>query len=505
MHKYTQLPEEGFLVFHTDEVKEKRLVAEADKYRADLRKSQQAFTDRATARAAKLAAQSAPVVVAPVPAPKKARKKAELPLDTLEVKPPQETSSETWQKLRLQCRETGFLLSERGTIAKPLYSASRKIKNCSLWGVFHSVSPTQNYKVGSSLCKSRLCPNCQRVVATKRKNNFYEWFEINRPALKKYFFYHMVLTVRHSAADGVRNHLYTSDLIQYFASLRGTSKNLSGSAQREGAEFWKSYVAGGSYSVEIKPGRDSSPHIHIHCLLVGNRQLWNAAKDSVFLAGVKSRWSAITGDSDNVFIERVYKVNAQTKEKEYCFKGSDSQIDAAVSECMKYTLKADAASLASYSNEFLTDLLTFKNRYYSRFGCLSAKDKTSKQFTDLEMLNTDYKDLEEMSRAELARLFDAETGEVIPIEKTWLLVTPVRNMRGVDNPARAARDAAGNLLDIPKGAPRPSDETIYTLAPPAGANGGQLLWFPPHERASCALALARTVTAEYDASLDSPN
>lgn len=444
--------------------------------------------------------------LAPKNRPAKARKKAELLLDTLDVKRPEKEGSEYWYKLRLQCRETGLLLADRGKIAKPLYKAAQKIKNCSLWGVFHAVAPGQNYKIGTALCKSRFCPNCQKVVAVKRKSNFINWFELNRAPLAKYFFYHMVLTVRHSAATGLRDNLYTSDLIESFAQLRGTSRQLGGTDKRAWSNDWRHFVAGGTYSVELKPGSDSSPHIHIHCLLISKVKLYNKAQDSEFMKVMLPRWRAITGETDAnarpIFIEPVYNINSETKAKEYAFKGSEARVDSAVAECMKYTLKADAASLGGYSDAFLVELLTLKNRYYSRFGCLNPKDKTSAQFSELAMLCTDYKDLEQMDREELRRLFDAETGEIIPIEKTRLLCTPMRNMKARDNVARAPRDAAGNLLEIARGGITPTDATLYSIVLPPGANGGQLLWFAPNDRAGAALVLARTISNDYDETLD---
>ncbi|RZJ91529.1 MAG: hypothetical protein EOO60_07900, partial [Hymenobacter sp.] len=158
---------------------------------------------------------------------KTAQNGGELLLDNIELTPPPTKDEERLVKVRIQCRNTvSFLESRSGLeadIVNPLSKAAHKISNCALWGLFQSISPAVNYKVGTALCKSRLCPNCQRVLSAKRRTNFLDWFELNREKLAPYFFYHMVLTVRHSAAEDVRTGLYTPDMLAYFAELRGTS------------------------------------------------------------------------------------------------------------------------------------------------------------------------------------------------------------------------------------------------------------------------------------------
>jgi hypothetical protein len=355
-----------------------------------------------------------------------------------------------------------------------------------------------NYKIGTALCKSRLCPNCQRVLAAKRRANFLDWFELNREALRPYFFYHMVLTVRHSAKDAVRNNLYTPDLLRYFAELRGTAATLSGSQQRARSAAWKSFVAGGSYSVEIKDGTDGSPHIHIHCLLIGRKQLWNAAKPSAFVKHIKPLWKQITGDSDNIFVEPVHYIDPVTKEKHHCHFGSNLHIAEAVAECEKYTIKANAEDLVHYSPEFLTDLLTFKNRYYSRFGCLSSNDPASKQFQKMEMLCTDYKDLDRIEREEASRLFNPETGELVTKDQTQLVATPFRNVVGKPGVLRL-RDEHGALVPLQPGSPPLGGETCFELQ---SRQPHLVRWFQEHERAKAGMLLARSVTADYDGRLD---
>lgn len=401
-------------------------------------------------------------------------------------------------------------------IGKPLFKAATKISNCSLLALWQSINPATNYKLGTALCKCRLCPNCQRVLAAKRKSNFVDWFLLNAKALSGYFFYHMVLTVRHSAAQGVRTGMYAPDMLLYFAQLRGTCTSLSGAQQRQRSADWKDFIAGGSYSMEMVDGEDGSPHIHIHCLLVARKQLTNKAKDSKFMAYVRPLWKHITGDSDNVFVKPLYYLDENRNEVP-AFRGSDVNIDVAVSECMKYTLKADSEGLEGFSDQFLIDLLGMKKRYYARFGCLSGNDKTSKQFQKLEMLAGDFQDLDKLTDKELARLFDPETGELVDVANTSLLVAPFKNMQ----PKPAVKGPTIYRPVIPEhfpGAVRvlgPAGETIgwtdkdftyggepyYSLKPsPLGENH----FFPPTERKRAAILLSRVIKADYGQPLDLP-
>ncbi|RYE91485.1 MAG: hypothetical protein EOO37_00135 [Cytophagaceae bacterium] len=431
------------------------------------------------------------------------KKGGELPLDTLELTPPLAERDLRLRKIRSSNRDTANLLLARNELNKVLFSAGNKILNCGLWGLYQSLTQDVNYKIGTALCKCRLCPNCQRVLASKRKHAFLDFFELNRKPLAPYFFYHCVFTVKHDAVSGVRTGLYTPDLLRYFAELRGTHKGLSGSQQRYRSKCWKHFVAGGTYSVEVKQGRDGSPNIHIHCLLLGNVKLFNRAEPSEFMQHVVPLWEQITGDSKNVFIEPVY-YNEPVKQgdkvvmkKVYAFRGSDAQVERAVSECMKYTIKADAVSLAGYSDAFLTDLLTFTNRYYSRFGCLHPKDKASRQFQKMELLCLDYQDLEMVTRTELSRLFNPETGEIFEQEETQFIAAPQRKMLAKENPV-----ATGQLPEValPNGKLCTIGEEIYYSA--ENLSIAEARFFPYHEKQRAAIFLSRSIAGDYDASID---
>lgn len=435
-------------------------------------------------------------------------------LDTIELKRTENDAVERAKKARKQCREVAFVLNSRTNIQNlecSLGKAAKKIENCAVWGAYQHLSDEVNYKVGTALCKNRLCPNCQRVLSAKRKANFLDWFELNRPAMRRFFFYHLVLTVRHDAVDNIRNNLYTSELLKYFAALRGTDKNVAG--WRERRAWWDEKVAGGIYSTEIKAGRDTSPHIHIHVLLVARGQLWNGIKESQFKMRAREEWAVITKDTLNgVFIDPVYYLD-DNRERVNCHFGTTVDVERGIAECMKYTLKSDAASLSGYSDEFLNELLTFRNRYYGRFGILTPKCPESKKFTRLDMLCTDYKDLDQLSREELARLFDPTTGEVKTKEQTKIVLTPARNVRAHTSPVTVVLgDGATQLTDkapivrtrspavepAPKQSPS-GGETYYSLI---DSSVQSVVTYNHDERDQARRTLAGTLKRKYDPSTD---
>lgn len=422
-------------------------------------------------------------------------------------------------EVRKQCRATADLLKSRanfGETPDPLYKASEKIRCCTMFGAHLHHSQTANYKVGTALCKNRLCPNCQRVLSHKRKSNFLQWFALNERPCKKYFFYHMVLTVRHKESLGLRTGLYTSELLGFFQQLRGRDNN------RAWRSTWDEYVAGGTYSTEIKPGSDSTPHIHIHILLVGHRKLYKFGKeDSEFMKLLGPRWREITGDPDAQvpFLEPVYTVTGWDEngkaQKDYALTGRAANIAAAIAECEKYTLKADAQSLEGYSNEFLRELLATRNRYYGRFGCLSAKSPASKQFKELGMLATDYKDLAEMEKRAAAMLVNPETGEIAEKDSLPVLLTPFRNVRYREvEPERhgPVEDSPAVVHIKPSGKPGravPAGKVRRLLEVPIKKLGFYAVVkmrdcaiFPPHRAHEVGRALAGTVRNDYEQAND---
>ncbi len=362
------------------------------------------------------------------------------PLDTLETK--RGSALDRIREARRTTHATARHLAGRGKSEAVLQRAAGRLRNCSVHGLFRSHDDGANHLIGRALCKCRLCPNCQEALSVKRKRNAEAFFAANAEQLKPFYFYHMVLTVRHSAADNVRTGLYTGDVVKYFAALRGQG----GTNDRAAKAWWNDRVAGSLYSVELKAGRDGSPHIHVHALLLARRPLWRAdGKPSAFVGAARDRWQRITGDSTGVFVEPVYTLDEAGAKQYYSPRTSGPDaLRRAVAECAKYTLKTEPAALGAFSTAFIRDLLTTRNRYFGRTGILTKKGGGD-MFTDLERLNTNFQDLEAAEERTAETMVNPETGAVARPEETRILMTPFANVQEV--PAADGRSTYWALRD----------------------------------------------------------
>jgi hypothetical protein len=415
---------------------------------------------------------------------------------TLETKPENEGQQTALQKLkqnRSLCLETANLLEQMADFdfKNPLHKAADKIRNCSLAGAFRSLDNGVNYKIGQALCRNRLCPNCQRVLAAKRRASFMEWLELNEHPLKGYQFYHMVLTVRHSAANKLRAGLYTGELLSHFAALRGAGK----ASDPARVEWWNKRVSGGVYSVELAPGKtDVSAHIHIHVTLFcapGTLPVYRKDRPSEFVKEATKIWRKLTKDpkGQSIFIEPVYYKN-EAGEKQVYKKGQPTELlYKAVAECMKYTLKSDESSLSGYTPEFLQELLTTPNRYYGRFGVLHARTVSPVIFVELERLNTNFQDLEQLKAKELETLYNPETGVVHQKSETRIALSYFRNTKFKEAPLASNHSIRGEK--------NRGGEKYYQFR-----DLSKVGFLHPDQENAAALYLARTIRATYDESND---
>jgi hypothetical protein len=356
-----------------------------------------------------------------------------------------------------------------------LHKTAHKLRVCSTAGAFRMLSQEVCHKTGQALCRSRVCPTCQKALAHKRRAAFLGFFDLNREVMKDYYFYHMVLTLRHSRDEDVRDGLYTKYLMERFKMLRGThfDKGSSSGLAAADKEYWNQRVAGGIYSIETVPGADGSPHIHLHILLLAKMPLWRRSQASAFVKRMRSRWLELTDDSTQVHLEPVYtwrldeagnKVKGKdgkplkdwvTKNRLTATGGEVFESEAAaeisaydhlragVAECAKYTLKTDEASLSQFSDSFLYDLIETRHRYYGRFGCLHAKSPESAKFSELKRLSADFKDLEQVDADEARQLFNPVTGEICAKSSTAMVITTFRNVKGHTAPGGDKKLANG--------------------------------------------------------------
>ena len=535
MSKYTEKPISPALAAFT---------AAAEKRRSTSAAQLRAFNDSGAAHALALGLVHTPCVAQPdhsakpvIGAGKQAREKAAKraekrqqasaagALDNKELKACNSEHPRTRLKSnRQQNLQVAQTLYERAFERNDaLHKTAHKLRVCSTAGAFRLLSPSVCHKTGQALCRSRVCPTCQRALAHKRRAAFLGFFDLNREVMKKFHFYHMVLTLRHSREEDIRDCLYTKYLLDCFKQLRGTSfDKASGAALSDDAkEYWNKRVAGGIYSIETVPGSDGSPHIHLHLFVLAKMPLWRKGQASEFLKAMRSRWLEITGNGDvrgastQVHLEPVYtwKMDEKTgqplkdakgnKVKNYVTKqharflpGASAEADefqyehlrAGVAECAKYTLKTDEASLSQFSDSFLYDLIETRHRYYGRFGCLHSKSADSKQFKELNRLSGDFKDLTRLDADELRQLFNPETGEIVAKSATTMVITNFRNVK-----ARTA-SAAGTVMPDHKGT---TSEHYYSIIDPTKA-----VEYDPYSAAAVAKALSVTLYRRYKAEED---
>lgn len=368
--------------------------------------------------------------------PKKRQPLGAASVHTLETEPEVLCERSPLSKLkenRLACKETAFLLKSMCDydFDSPLHKAAEKIENCSLAGAFRSLDNGTNNKIGQALCRNRLCPNCQQVKAIQRRANFTKWLELNQHPLTGFTFYHMVLTVRHSVAANLRTGLYTSELLELFAALRGSGK----AHDLTNKEWWDRRISGGMFSVELAPGKsDPSPHIHIHVILFcapGSVPIYRKDRPSQFVRDATKKWRVLTGDpkAKTLFLKPVYFKDEAGEEVIYKQGEPIELLYKAVAECMKYTLKTDENNLIKYSPEFLTELLTTRSPYFGRFGVLHHKTPSPLIFCELERLNTNYTDLEEKAEKEKKSLYNHKTGETVEKSSTRIGLSYFRNTK----------------------------------------------------------------------------
>jgi hypothetical protein len=407
---------------------------------------------------------------------------AAAPIYTLETEPSSEAGQSPLQKLkenRLDCLETAKILKMMCDydFESPLHRAAEKIENCSLAGAFRSLESGVNNKIGQALCRNRLCPNCQRVLSAKRKTAFMDWLALNEHPLKGFRFYHMVLNVRHSAALKLREGLYTSELLESFANLRGSGKSCDLAAK----EWWDRRVSGGVFSVELAPGKtDITAHVHVHVTLFcapGTIPIYRKDRNSEFVKEASRRWRKLTGDpkAKALFLKPVYYKNEAGEEQFYTEGEPIEKLYKAVSECMKYTLKSDESSLLGYTPGFIEELLTTPNRYFGRFGVLHQKTPSPIIFCELERLNANYVDENERKEKEKKSLYDHSTGEQVEKIETRIGISYFKNTR-----IRHASKALG-------------EGSYYQFL-----DQSRVGYLHPDEEKKALQYLARTIRADYE-------
>ncbi|MGB9856349.1 MAG: protein rep [Caldisericum exile] len=139
---------------------------------------------------------------------------------------------------------------------------------------------TRHFK-GFNQCKSRFCIKCSRIRTLK-----YLVLFIKKVDMEIYNIHHLVLTLKNY--DDVS--VMLKDIKKYWREFYNSDKKF-----RE--EFKKRFL-GILRSIEVKKGRDEKWHIHMHTILITNKEY---RKDYDF---IKERWKKVTEGRGSVFIKK---------------------------------------------------------------------------------------------------------------------------------------------------------------------------------------------------------
>lgn len=277
---------------------------------------------------------------------------------------------------------------------------SHKLKHCSCFMVGRELPTGEVLRVGSNNCKSRFCVVCNGRVTSKRKNSTIDHLSTNVDNYKHLHPAMLTLTIQHD--KNTNNYYYIDLLLDAFRWLRGYNK--------KSKDKWGSYIAGGSFSVEVTHKNDS-PHIHLHVFLLGNDDLTKGD----FLKWIKKKWKKKTG-ATQVHLTKAYYKDEYGQKLFYNEGEAVTFFEKVVTESIKYTMKLDRKDLERMNNDVVYQIATTKRRHFGFFGCLHGKGITSggvESLTDIEQTDT--------------KLHSPTTGEIFQKEQTQLALTHWNN------------------------------------------------------------------------------
>jgi hypothetical protein len=203
--------------------------------------------------------------------------------------------------------------------------------------------------------------------------------------IKQYTPLHITLTVPHNIDGYKGKRFYARELLKCFHEVRRT-------------KFWKQYIYGGEYGLEITKSNENGLHIHIHSLSFLSPDI----SINNFRAWLRQKWEDVTG-ATFIHVEQLYhykRNNNGTYEmtesnkptvifddetgtaelqprmvRKKFYIGKDSSIEdyiSGVMECIKYHFKSDTYQddNGDYDLELIRDILNNSKhlRFYSRFG-----------------------------------------------------------------------------------------------------------------------------------------
>lgn len=160
-----------------------------------------------------------------------------------------------------------------------------RVQECGKFATVERRQDNGQLRIRGSKCKHRFCKRCASAVSLNVADNLARMISLARRRCS-----HIVLTLKHNddGLDANRQRLY-----KCFKKLRSS-------------KLWKKSVNGGAAFCQMhKSLGDGRWHVHFH-LVVEHRYIPQAE--------LAELWLKITGDSNNVYIERVDLVPAIVKE-----------------------------------------------------------------------------------------------------------------------------------------------------------------------------------------------
>jgi len=304
----------------------------------------------------------------------------------------------------------------------------------------HRVDPVWNWR------KSAMVRNAYRKYITETK-----LYRNTHPL-------HVVLTLKREKGKHKGERFYGQKLIKYYNELRKLP-------------FWKKYVVGGEYGIEIKKSITGGFHIHVHSLVLMHKGL----KVNDFRDELKRNWELLTG-ATQIWCETLYfhkkdeqgryivedlrqgsfedhdeytcnEITGKVRKKFYIDKEisnieknnkltPDEKEAEIVStylfgtlECIKYHFKQDAMFQDDsdlYDIELMNEVLTKtkNNRLYSRFGSLRGEASLDFNNPNRKKKNdeADEEETEEIMAKVSEVVINPFTGEETPPEEVQFVL-----------------------------------------------------------------------------------
>jgi hypothetical protein len=136
--------------------------------------------------------------------------------------------------------------------------------------------------------KHRMCPIWNWRKSQLIRKSYRTFINDNMEYVRNFNPLHITLTVRHNVEGHNGKEYYGNELLDYFKELRRTV-------------FWKKYIDGGEYGLEITSGKNGL-HIHLHSFCLMSKEI----TVNTFRSLLVNAWKRITNGSSIIHCETLY-------------------------------------------------------------------------------------------------------------------------------------------------------------------------------------------------------